>query len=56
MLEQSEKSIWPQEIKWPILQEDKQKCPRCSITLERVMMYCCPNNNCPCGLGSRSIM
>lgn len=26
-------------------------CPKCGITLENVMMYCCPHHDCPTGLG-----
>lgn len=27
-------------------------CPKCGITLEKVMMYSCQQTNCPTGLGS----
>ena len=29
-------------------------CPKCRITLDRPMGYCCPVLNCPCGMGSPS--
>jgi len=30
------------------------RCGKCGITLSQVMSYCCPNNDCPCGLGGIS--
>lgn len=35
---------------FPIWEEFK-KCPKCQISLDGVMMYSCPNLDCPCGLG-----
>jgi hypothetical protein len=26
-------------------------CAKCGIALAQVMSYCCPRNDCPCGLG-----
>ena len=26
-------------------------CPKCNLDLKPVMGYCCPHDNCPCGLG-----
>lgn len=31
--------------------EGKRICPKCGITIEGVMGYVCPHNNCPTGLG-----
>lgn len=30
------------------------RCAKCGITLSQVMCYSCPNNDCPCGMGSVS--
>lgn len=33
-----------------------RKCPACGIELGDVMMYSCPRNPCPAGLGSKSFL
>jgi hypothetical protein len=35
---------------------DLSKCGKCGLTLGPVMGYCCPNADCPCGLGGTSCM
>lgn len=30
---------------------DYGNCPKCGLKLGQVMGYCCPNTNCPTGLG-----
>lgn len=30
---------------------DYKHCPKCGIQLDKVMGYCCPQPNCPTGLG-----
>lgn len=32
--------------------EIKPECSKCGLKLEKVMGYCCPQSQCPCGLGS----
>ena len=39
-------------ISHPPLQEVERKCPTCSLVLQPVMCYSCPNPQCPCGLGN----
>lgn len=36
----------------PVILTKPPTCPKCGITLEKVMMYSCPNESCPTGLGS----
>lgn len=30
---------------------DASRCPKCGITLDKVMSYSCPHSDCPTGLG-----
>lgn len=41
----------PSQPYGPLINTPKQSCPKCGITLDKVMGYCCPNNPCPTGLG-----
>jgi hypothetical protein len=45
-------------IDWPKLPDTirfpetiRKSCPKCGISLEGVMSYCCQNIDCPTGLG-----
>jgi hypothetical protein len=44
-----------QPIVWPTpLDRPKLNCGKCGIALGDVMSYCCPQADCPCGLGGFS--
>ena len=30
---------------------ERKFCPKCGLDVSGVMGYCCPNVDCPCGLG-----
>lgn len=41
---------WPS---WPYPNNPtvKPMCSKCGLVLESAMSYCCPNGDCPCGMG-----
>lgn len=38
---------WP----FPSLEFMVSSCPKCGLALNKIMHYCCPNFDCPVGLG-----
>lgn len=37
---------------WPLYPiQPRRACPTCGLDLTNTMGYCCPNANCPCGMG-----
>ena len=34
--------------------DNKPRCPKCGLELDKIMMYYCTQTDCPTGLGSTS--
>lgn len=51
-----ERHYIPQNTPWEVpltLRKEymENRCTKCGIKLNTVMSYCCPQTDCPCGMG-----